>query len=350
MPAFLITGGAGFIGSHLADALLARGDRVVVLDDFSSGLMTNIAHLQTNSSFELVEGTVLNRTVLFDLVDSADIVVHLAATVGVLNIFDNPVGTIQNNVSGTEAVLEAAVAKRRKVILASTSEVYGKSAQIPFREDGDLVLGPSTKCRWSYASSKIVDEFLALAYWHEHGLPVVVTRFFNTIGPRQLGRYGMVVPRFICQAMSGKNLTVFGEGKQTRCFTYIADTVEWLLRLAESDRAVGEVLNLGNPQEVSIEELARRVIRVTGAPVGIDHVPYEHAYAEGFEDMERRVPDITKVKSITQYVPNFDLDSSLRLTHEWFLAKGIPERFAVPQMGPSRTADKGEATRRLHFG
>ncbi len=339
MSAFLITGGAGFIGSHLADALLGRGDRVVVLDDLSSGVLANVAHMHTNPNFEFVEDTIMNRTVLFDLVDSVDVVVHLAATVGVLNIIEDPVGTIQNNVNGTEAVLEAAVARKRKVIMASTSEVYGKSSKVPFREDGDLVLGPSSKSRWSYASSKIVDEFLALAYWREHRLPVVVARFFNTIGPRQVGRYGMVVPRFICQAMTGSNLTVFGAGHQTRCFTYVADTVEWLIRLSACDRAVGEVINLGNPEEVSIEGLAERVIGVTGAEVGIDYVPYSEAYAAGFEDMDRRVPDITKVRSLTDYCPQHNLDKSLRLTHEWFSRNGVFERLVSTQPGPSRSLD-----------
>ncbi len=346
MSVVLITGGAGFIGSHLAEALLKAGNQILVLDDLSSGSEANIDHLRGDPQFEFIDDTILNRTVLFDLVDSADIVVHLAATVGVLNIIDDPVGTIRNNVSGTEAVLEAALNRQRKVILASTSEVYGKSADIPFREDGDLLLGPSSRCRWSYASSKIVDEFLALAYWQAHRLPTVVVRLFNTIGPRQVGRYGMVVPRFLSQAMRGEDVTVFGTGKQTRCFTYVGDTVQWLLRLITSDTAVGQVINLGNPNEITISDLARRVIAVTGSDSGIRYVPYAEAYGEGFEDMARRVPDITKAKAITGYSPQYDLDCSLRLTHGWYQANGMPEAVASPQAGPIRNSLQAPPRRR----
>jgi UDP-glucose 4-epimerase len=325
MSTFLITGGAGFIGSHLAEALLRFGHRVLIIDDLSSGNVRNIAHIRSDPRLEFVPESIMARRVLRELVDAAEIVVHLAATVGVLNIIESPVATIENNVGGTEAVLKAAAKKKKKVIVASTSEVYGKSASAPFREDGDLVFGPTSKSRWSYASSKVVDEFLALAYWREFRVPTVVVRFFNTIGPRQTGQYGMVVPRFLSQALSEKNLTVYGTGQQSRCFTYVLDAVEWLLLLASNDRAVGEVFNLGNPEEVTIAELAQRVIALTGANVRVEYVPYEQAYEEGFEDMDRRVPDITKVETVTGYLPRFTLDESLRLTRDWLVNEKILE-------------------------
>jgi UDP-glucose 4-epimerase len=343
MSTFLITGGAGFIGSHLAEALLDLGERVLILDDLSSGSVRNIAHLRSNPRLEFEAASIMDRGILFEMVDAADIVVHLAATVGVLNIIESPVTTIQNNVGGTEAVLNAAAKKKKKVIVASTSEVYGKSTQPAFREDGDLVFGPTSKSRWSYASSKVVDEFLSLAYWKEYGVPTVIARLFNTIGPRQTGRYGMVVPRFLRQALSGQNLTVFGTGEQSRCFTYVADVIQWLLLLAANDKAVGEVFNLGNPEEVTINELARRIIRLTGASVGIDHVPYAEAYEEGFEDMERRVPDITKVRSLTGYSPRYNLDESLRLTHQWFVAEKILEESATFQYSLALLETAGKA-------
>lgn len=340
MSTFLITGGAGFIGSHLAERLLELGQKVVILDDLSSGSVKNIAHLRSNRDLEFVAESVRNKGVLYELVDVADIVVHLAATVGVLNIIDSPVTTIQNNVGGTEAVLHAAEKKKKKVIVASTSEVYGKSQHPLFREDGDLVFGPTSKWRWSYASSKVVDEFLTLAYWRERHVPTVIVRLFNTIGPRQTGRYGMVVPRFLRQAMSGENLSVFGSGEQTRCFTYVLDVIEWLLQLAGDDKAVGEVFNLGNPEEVSINELARRIIALTRAKVGIDYVPYAEAYEKGFEDMERRVPDISKIRKLTSYMPRYSLDESLRLTLDWFVAEKILEESAAFQYQPLSAASQ----------
>ncbi len=320
MATYLITGGAGFIGSHLAEALLAGGHRVLVLDDLSSGRLENIAHLRENPRFAFVAGSVNDRKVLDELVGEADAVFHLAATVGVYNIIRSPVETIANNINGTEAVLEAATPRKRKVILASTSEVYGKGNASPFREDDDLLLGPTSKSRWSYAASKIIDEFLALAYWNECRVPTVVARFFNTIGPRQTGKYGMVVPRFLRQALRGQNLTVHGDGTQSRSFTYVGDIVEWLRRLAESGQAVGRVLNLGNPCEVTIAGLAERVVAMTGARVGIDRIPYDQAYAPGFEDIERRVPDISKVVALTGYSPQVDLDGALRRTLAWCAA------------------------------
>jgi UDP-glucose 4-epimerase len=320
---FLITGGAGFIGSHLAEALLRLDQRVLILDDLSSGSIRNIAHLRANPRLTFVSGSVTSPPALAELVDMADVVFHLAATVGVFNIIETPVTTIVNNIGGTETVLKAAAKKRKKVIVASTSEVYGKSTAIPFREDGDLVSGPTSKARWSYASSKVVDEFLAIAYWREFKVPTVVARIFNTIGPRQVGHYGMVVPRFLGQALRGEDLAVYGTGRQSRCFTYVSDVVEWLLLLAAEERAAGEVFNLGNPEEVTIADLARRVIAITGASVGLQYVPYEEAYESGFEDMERRVPDISKVHAVTGYVPRVDLDAALRLTRDWFVNENI---------------------------
>jgi UDP-glucose 4-epimerase len=319
----LITGGAGFIGSHLAEACLNKDLRVLVLDDLSSGSVANLAHLRSNPKFEFFPESVSSSSVLAELVDRSDVIFHLAATVGVFNIIESPVTTIVNNVGGTEAVLKRAAKKRKKVLVASTSEVYGKSTAFPFREDGDLVSGATSKSRWSYACSKMIDEFLALAYWREHRLPTVVLRFFNTIGPRQIGRYGMVVPRFINQAIAGQNLTVYGTGEQSRCFTYVGDVVNWLLLLASDDRAVGEVFNLGNAEEVSIRELASRIIHITGSKSTIDFIPYEKAYDAGFEDKERRVPDITKVTALTGYSPRVQLDEAIRLTYEWCAAGNV---------------------------
>lgn len=325
MTTFLITGGAGFIGSHLAEALLNRGQHVIVLDDLSSGSVKNISHLRSDARFQFVPESVSVLGVLAELVDVADVIFHLAATVGVFNIIESPVRTIVNNIGGTEAVLKAASKKKKKVIIASTSEVYGKSTTIPFREDGDLVFGPSSKSRWSYASSKVVDEFLALAYWREFKVPTVVARLFNTIGPRQTGHYGMVVPRFMSQALRGQNLTVYGSGRQSRCFTYVSDVVEWLLLLASNEKAVGEIFNLGNNEEVSIAELAHRIIAVTGAKVGIENVPYEDAYEKGFEDMDRRVPDIAKLEGLTGYSPRVGLDQALCLIRDWFVNQEVSE-------------------------
>jgi len=321
MSTLLITGGSGFIGSHLAEAALEQGHRVIVLDDLSSGSIENLSACRSNPRLEFIPESVLANNVLAELVDRADVVFHLAATVGVFNIIESPVATILNNINGTEAVLKMAAKKKKKVLITSTSEVYGKCATVPFREDGDLVLGPTAKSRWSYAASKIVDEFMALAYCHEYAVPTVVVRLFNCVGPRQVGRYGMVVPRFIQQALNGQDLTIYGSGKQARCFSYVSDVVEALLLLAENDRAVGEVINIGNPQEITIEDLARRVIAVTEAKVGLHYIPYEQAYEAGFEDMERRVPDIRKLTELTGFAPRVGLDEALRRTLAWFRAQ-----------------------------
>jgi UDP-glucose 4-epimerase len=329
MSTFLITGGAGFIGSHLAEAVLARGHRVLALDDLSSGSVGNLTEIRNHRNFEFVPESVAQKHVLAELVDRADMIFHLAATVGVFNIIDSPVTTILNNIGGTEAVLKMAAKKKKKVLVASTSEVYGKSTEIPFREDADLISGPTSKSRWSYASSKVVDEFLALAFWKEQGVPTVVARLFNCIGPRQVGRYGMVVPRFIGQALNGDNLTVYGSGQQSRCFTHVSDIVQWLMLLMENDAAVGQVINLGNPCEITILDLAYKVIEVAGSKSGIDFIPYDKAYEAGFEDMQRRVPDISKITALTGYTPRISMDESLRLTCEWFRRQRMTEPTAA---------------------
>jgi UDP-glucose 4-epimerase len=308
----LITGGAGFVGSHLAEALTDAGHEVHVIDNLSTGSIENIEHLKARPRFSYTIDSVLNEPVLAELVDRADVVFHLAAAVGVRLIVESPVNTIETNVHGTEQVLKLANKKRKKVLLTSTSEVYGKANAVPFREDGDLVMGPTSKGRWSYACSKAIDEFLALAYHKEKRLPVVVARLFNTVGPRQTGRYGMVIPSLVKQALLGHPLTVYGDGSQTRCFTYVTDVVAQLALLAQDERAVGQVFNIGNDrEEVSILELARRVKERTGTKSEITLVPYDRAYEEGFEDMQRRVPDLQKLRGLTGYEPRVRLDETI---------------------------------------
>jgi UDP-glucose 4-epimerase len=305
---FLITGGAGFIGSHLAERLLDRRDRVVLLDNLSTGSMENIRHLKGSENLEYHLDGIENKQLLAELVDDADIVVHFAAAVGVKLIVESPVRTIETNVNGTELVLEAASKKKKLVLLASTSEVYGKNTQVPFHEDADLVLGPTTKGRWSYAASKALDEFLAVAYWKEKRQPVIVVRFFNTVGPRQTGRYGMVLPNFVQRALKQEPIEVYGDGKQSRCFCDVRDTVEALIRLFPLEKAVGEVINIGNTQEVSIEDLAKLVKSRTGSSSPIHYIPYDKAYEPGFEDMMRRVPSIDKLHRLTGFQPQTGLD------------------------------------------
>lgn len=307
----LITGGAGFIGSHLAEALLARGDEVFILDDLSTGSMENIRHLKASPKLHYWIESVMNRVLLAELVDECDFVMHLAAAVGVRLIVESPVRTIDTNVKGTELVLQAAQKKRKTVFVASTSEVYGKSTTIPFSEDGDLVLGPTVKGRWSYAASKALDEFLALAYWKERKLPVIVGRFFNTIGPRQTGRYGMVVPNFVRQAMDHKPITVFGTGKQSRCFCHVGDVVSALLKLVETPAAIGQVFNIGSSGEISIEDLAHLIKKKLQSRSEISYIPYDQAYEEGFEDMQRRVPSITKIEKYVGWRPSTSLDVTI---------------------------------------
>jgi UDP-glucose 4-epimerase len=307
----LITGGAGFIGSHLAEAFLDRGDEVFVLDDLSTGSIDNITHLKGKPKFHYTIDSVTNEPVLAEMLDRCDTVVHLAAAVGVKLIVEAPVRTIETNVHGTEVVLKHANKKKKLVLVASTSEVYGKSAMVPFRENADLVLGPTSKHRWAYACSKMIDEFLALAYWKERKLPVIIVRFFNTVGPRQTGQYGMVVPNFVRQALTGEPITVFGDGTQSRSFTYVGDVVKAVVALINEPRAVGEVFNIGNGKEISIENLARRIKEMTGSTSPIVKIPYEKAYEAGFEDMPRRVPDISKICALIGYEPKVDLDEIL---------------------------------------
>ncbi|MEW5983835.1 MAG: GDP-mannose 4,6-dehydratase [Acidobacteriota bacterium] len=308
----LITGGAGFIGSHLADALIEAGHHVSIIDNLSTGSFANIAHLKGHERFSYVIDSIDNEPLMAELIDQADMVYHLAAAVGVRLIVESPVRTIETNVRGTEVVLRHATKKGKTVLIASTSEVYGKSPDVPYREGGDLVLGPSVKHRWAYACSKAIDEFLALAYWKEKQLPVIIVRLFNTVGPRQTGRYGMVVPTFVRQALAGEPITVFGDGSQTRCFTYVGDVVGALVVLASEPRAIGTVLNVGSTQEISIRGLAERVKAITGSPSRIEVVPYDEAYEAGFEDMRRRVPDISRVRSLIGYEPRVSLDEILR--------------------------------------
>lgn len=302
-----ITGGCGFIGSHLAERLLARGDRVLVLDDLSTGRMENIAHLIGKPGFDYRIGSALDLPLVTELVDRCDVTVHLAAAVGVRLIVERPVHTIETNVRATETVLAAAAKKQKLVVVASTSEVYGKSTQIPFREDQDLQLGPTSHSRWAYACSKALDEWLALAYATEKGVPVIVVRFFNTVGPRQTGRYGMVLPNFAQQALANEPITVYGSGDQSRCFGHVNDAVEGLLRLVETKQALNEVFNIGSTEEVSILQLAERVREEAGSSSEIRRIPYSEAYAAGFEDMMRRVPDVSKLERVTGFRPRTPL-------------------------------------------
>lgn len=304
---YLITGGAGFIGSHLARELLDRGDQVLVIDDLSTGAMENIVPLKGKPGFDYVIDDILNQPLLAEWVDRAEMVIHLAAAVGVRLIVDSPVRTIRTNIHGTEAVLNQAAKKSKKVLLASTSEVYGKAEKVPFSEDDDLVMGPTFKGRWSYAASKAVDEFMGLAYYKEKGLPVIVARLFNTVGPGQTGRYGMVLPTFVRQALRGEPLTVFGDGTQSRCFSYVGDVVEALIGLVGLAGAAGQVFNIGSDQEITILELAKLVKEMSGSDSAIELIPYDQAYEEGFEDMMRRVPDLAKLKSALGFEPRTDI-------------------------------------------
>ncbi len=327
----LITGGAGFIGSHLAEALLTGGHHVTIIDDLSTGRFENITHLTQNPNFHFAIETITNEAVMDRLVSECNLIFHLAAAVGVKLIVDKPVHTIETNIMGTEAVLRTALRYRAKVLVASTSEVYGKGNTVPFREDDDVVLGPTSRNRWAYAASKMVDEFLALAYAHEQGLPVVIFRLFNTVGPRQMGRYGMVIPRFVQQALKGQPLTVYGDGKQSRCFLHVQDAVEAILALADCPDAEGQVFNVGSQEEITIFELAEKICRKTQPyqkprpdQIGtfgdssdvhrdpeIALVPYDEAYSEGFDDMLRRVPDLTKIQNLTSWRPKLVLDQIL---------------------------------------
>ena len=317
----LITGGAGFIGSHLAERILQAGGEVLLLDNLSTGSMENVGHLKKYDRMKFFIGAVEDHALLAELVDQSDIIFHLAAAVGVRLIVESPVRTIQTNVAGTHFLLEAAAKKRKLVFLASSSEVYGKSANVPLDEDADLLLGPTTKGRWSYAASKAVDEFLALAYWKEKRLPVIVGRFFNTIGPRQTERYGMVVPTLIGQALAGLPLTVFGSGQQSRCFCDVQDCVQAILGLSRTVRAVGQVINVGNDQETTIEALAELIRKRTASFSPILHIPYERAYPPGFEDVHRRVPSLQKLERLTGFRPRIALTDTIDRVARFVAAK-----------------------------
>jgi UDP-glucose 4-epimerase len=307
----LITGGAGFVGSHLAEALLERGDEVFVLDDLSTGSIDNIAQFKSHPKFHYTIDTVTNEPLLAEMIDRCDTVVHLAAAVGVKLIVESPVRTIETNVHGTEVVLKVANKKKKKVLIASTSEVYGKSAKVPFSENDDLVMGPTSKHRWAYACSKMIDEFLALAYFKERKLPVIIVRLFNTVGPRQTGQYGMVVPNFVRQALANEPITVFGDGTQQRSFTYVGDVVRAMVALIDEPKAIGQVFNIGNGKEISISGLAIRIKEMTGSTSPIVFIPYDQAYEAGFEDLPRRVPDISKIRALIGYEPTVELDEIL---------------------------------------
>lgn len=315
----LITGGAGFIGSHLADALLQRGNYVTVIDDLSTGALKNISHIRSFPNFQFVHETIMQEAVMDRLVSECDVIFHLASAVGVELVVKHPVEVIERCILGTEVVFKTANRYKKKVLITSTSEIYGKNSNVPFNEEDDRILGPTTKNRWSYSCSKAIDEFLALAYFREKGMPVVIARLFNTIGPRQQGQYGMVVPRFIQQAMLNKPVTVFGDGTQRRCFAYVGDVVGALIKLMACPEAVGQIYNIGNQEELSIEELARRVIALVGSQSEIVNIPYDAAYEVGFEDMARRIPDLRKINAFIGYEPKVGLDEIIRRMHRYFL-------------------------------
>ncbi|OQY30172.1 MAG: nucleoside-diphosphate sugar epimerase [Candidatus Cloacimonetes bacterium 4572_55] len=314
----LITGGAGFIGSHLAENLLKRDWEVNIIDDLSTGTFENIAHLENEKKFSYTIDTIMDIKVMEELVDRADVIYHLAAAVGVQYIIDNPLKALQVNIRGTEIILELANKKKKKALIASTSEIYGKSDKIPFSEKDDRVLGSTHISRWGYSASKAVDEFLALAYYREKRLPVVVVRLFNTVGPRQSGQYGMVIPKFVHQALLNHPLLVYGDGKQSRCFAYVEDVVNGMITLMEHPQAVGEIFNLGSKEPITIEELAKKVKELCQSRSEIIYVPYNQAYEEGFEDMKRRMPDLNKVKKLIGYEPQFNLDDILERVIEYF--------------------------------
>ncbi len=313
----LITGGAGFIGSHLAEQLLDSGKEVAILDNLSTGRFENIAHLVGRPGFSFAIASITDTPVLDRLASESQAIVHLAAAVGVKLVVEQPVQTIETNIMGAEAVLKAAARYRAKVLIASTSEVYGKGVRVPFREDDDVVLGPTSRNRWAYAASKMVDEFLGLAYFQKYDLPVVIARLFNTVGPRQTGRYGMVIPRFVGQALHNEPITVYGDGSQSRCFCDVSDTVRALEALLEQKEAVGKVFNVGSTEEISILELARRVKSRLNSDSPIQFIPYDQAYAPGFEDMQRRVPDITRIHALLGWRPRLNLDDILQRVADW---------------------------------
>jgi UDP-glucose 4-epimerase len=307
----LVTGGAGFIGSHLAERLLLRGDQVTVVDDLSTGSINNIQHIEKDKNFKLHIESILNEQLMAKLIDANDMIFHLAAAVGVKLIIENPLKSLQINIRGTEIVLERANLKKKKVIITSTSEIYGKNEKVPLSEDDERILGSTNIFRWSYSSSKAVDEFFALAYYREKKLPIVIVRLFNTCGPRQTGQYGMVIPRFIKQALLGHSITIYGDGEQTRCFCHVSDILDGIIALSEKKESIGGIFNLGSTEEIKIKELAQKIIDLIGSKSSIEYIPYERAYEEGFEDMRRRVPDISKAQEFVGYSPKHTLESML---------------------------------------
>ncbi len=317
----LITGGAGFIGSHLAEELLNQGEEVYIIDDLSTGSIENIEHLKEENNFHYFIDTINNEQLMAELIDKCDLIYHLAAAVGVRLIVDSPVRTIETNIAGTEIVLKLANKKKKKVIIASSSEVYGKSNDIPFNEDNDLVLGPTYMGRWSYGCSKAIDEFLAIAYYKEKKLPIIIVRLFNTVGPRQTGAYGMVIPTFVKQALLGQAITVYGDGKQSRCFAYVKDVVKGIIELSHHPEAVGKIFNIGSTGEISIEELAKLVKKLTKSDSEIVYVPYDDAYEEGFEDMKKRVPDISRIQRIIGYSPSINIERIVKSVIEYYRNK-----------------------------
>lgn len=317
----LITGGAGFIGSHLAEEYLSRGDEVYVIDDLSTGSLENIRHLEHNEKFNCVIENIMNHDKMLELIGTCDVVIHLAAAVGVKYVIENPLTSVETNIKGTEIVLELANKFRKKVLIASTSEVYGKHTHAPLKETDNVIYGPPTTGRWSYAASKLLDEFMSLAYWKTKKLPVIIVRFFNTVGPRQTGRYGMVIPRFVQQALRNEPITVFGDGRQTRTFTYVKDVVKGVVTLVEKKDAVGEVINIGGREEIAVDDLAKRVKGLTGSRSEIKYIPYEEAYEKDFEDMQRRVPDLSKIERLIGFNPETGLDEMLMKIIEYFKQK-----------------------------
>lgn len=335
---YLITGGAGFIGSHLAEALLERGEEVFILDDLSTGSVQNVRHLKTHERFHYFFDSITNRQLLAELVDESDVVFHLAAAVGVRLIVESPVRTLETNVYGTQLVLDAASKKKKLVFAASTSEVYGKSDKVPFREDADLVLGPTTKGRWSYAASKALDEFLAISYWKERKQPVIIVRLFNTVGPRQTGRYGMVLPTFAKQALEGTPITVYGTGQQSRCFCDVRDSIAAILRLLATDKSVGEVVNIGSDREITVEGLARLVKQRSESDSKITYIPYDQAYEPGFEDMQRRVPALEKLERLTGFRPSTSLEEIVDRVVDYFRSTREEEVWGARERAGSHAA------------
>mgnify|MGYP001600609996 FL=1 len=314
----LITGGAGFIGSHLSDELIAGGNDVAILDDLSTGRFENIAHLDGNKSFQFIEGTILNEMLVDKLVERCDVVYHLAAAVGVDLVVKKPLESLVTNIKGSEIVLDMAHRYHKKILITSTSEIYGKNTNGPLKEDDDRILGSPLKVRWGYSTAKAVDEMLAYIYWKEKKVPTIIVRLFNTVGPRQTGAYGMVIPRFVGQALKNEDMTVYGTGKQSRCFLHVKDVIKTLIKLMNNKDAVGQVFNIGSQEEITIENLAEKIIEITKSKSKLVYIPYEKAYEEGFEDMQRRVPDTTKVKNLTGFKPTIDLEGTIKSVVEYY--------------------------------